>query len=58
MTAAQTSAPHQTDERVHAESPESTKPEKAPPRSAPLPGVMDFVGAHVGDELAEERWRQ
>ncbi len=23
---------------------------------APLPGVMDFVGAHVGGELAEERW--
>jgi hypothetical protein len=23
----------------------------------PLPGVMDFIGAHVGGELAEERWR-
>jgi|GEM_PF-4896552 hypothetical protein len=23
----------------------------------PLPGVMDFVGAHIGGELAEERWR-
>lgn len=25
--------------------------------ASPLPGVMDFVGAHVGGELAEERWR-
>jgi hypothetical protein len=24
---------------------------------APLPGVMDFLGAHVGGELAEERLR-
>lgn len=23
----------------------------------PMPGVMDFIGAHVGGELAEERWR-
>ena len=23
----------------------------------PLPGVMDFIGAHVGGELAEELWR-
>lgn len=25
--------------------------------SHPLPGVMDFIGANVDGELAEERWR-
>jgi hypothetical protein len=23
----------------------------------PLPGLFDFIGAHVGGELAEEIWR-
>jgi hypothetical protein len=37
-----------------------TSPEQADTGGAhaqPLPGVMDFVGANVGGELAEERWR-
>jgi hypothetical protein len=23
----------------------------------PLPGLFDFIGAHIGGELAEEIWR-
>jgi len=36
---------------------ESERCASAGSNAAPLPGVMDFVGAHVGGELAEERWR-
>jgi len=56
MTAATTPMPQEADESGREE-PAASNPCVTAPAHKPLPGVMDFIGAHVGGELAEERWR-
>lgn len=58
MTTATPQALREADERVREEAEHKQRaPAPSPSYANPLPGVMDFVGAHVGGELAEERWR-
>jgi hypothetical protein len=56
MTEATPITPHESDEagRVSEEGCDRCIPGVC---HEPVPGVMEFVGAHVGGELAEERWR-
>ncbi len=57
MTTATPQALREADESVREETMEHNHRAAAPSYANPLPGVMDFIGAHVGGELAEERWR-
>ena len=57
MTSATPQAPREADESVREETMEHNQRAPAPAYANPPPGVMDFIGAHVGGELAEERWR-
>ena len=57
MTTATPQARCEADESVREETTEHDQSALAPSYANPLPGVMDFIGAHVGGELAEERWR-
>jgi hypothetical protein len=56
MTSATPQALREADESAHEEA-EHNHRSPAQFCANPLPGVMDFVGAHVGGELAEELWR-
>lgn len=57
MTTVTPEAMLEADESVREETTEHNHRAPAPAYANPLPGVMDFIGAHVGGELAEERWR-
>lgn len=57
MTAATSMAPRDADESRREEALDGERYITAVSNAFPLPGVMDFLGAHVGGELAEERWR-
>ena len=56
MTAANGRPPREADDRSE-EAADGERHATATSNAQPLPGVMDFLGAHVGGELAEERWR-
>lgn len=57
MTTAKPQALPEADESAREEKPEHNRRALAPSHANPLPGVMDFIGADVGGELAEELWR-
>jgi hypothetical protein len=57
MTGAARRSAHTADEDRRDEAADAEQSDSSPWAAAALPGVMDFIGAHVGGELAEERWR-
>jgi hypothetical protein len=58
MTAASSSAVRQADERARDSTADGEHSESTAWAASPaMPGLMDFIGADVGGELAEERWR-
>jgi hypothetical protein len=57
MTTTTPEAVREGDERAREEAMECSHRAAAPSYANPLPGVMDFIGASAGGELAEERWR-
>lgn len=57
MTAVTTQASRETDGSVCEEIAEHMHSAAGAYHIDPLPGVMDYLGAHVGEELAEELWR-
>jgi hypothetical protein len=57
MTGATTQTAAKMEEGTSKETASGEQHTMAPAYAFPLPGVMDFIGAYVGGELAEERWR-
>jgi hypothetical protein len=57
VTSATSKTAREADDSGREETCECDARTATPFNAYPLPGVMDFIGANVGDELAEERWR-
>lgn len=57
MTGASGATAHDAQDDRREDGAAGEQPATTSTSASPLPGVMDFVGAHVGGELAEERWR-
>ena len=57
MTAATAISARDADDSVRDEARENEQYVMESSAACPLPGVMDFLGATVGGELAAARWR-
>ena len=57
MASAPNATSREAEHKAAEESPDYDRQAMTPFTTYPLPGIIDFIGACVGGELAEERWR-